>query len=50
MANNQQLHDFQNQNKLLTSEKWELAQEKFLLEGQIKQMEVMAFKKSYHDT
>ena len=35
----QLLRDTQDQNKLLASEKWELAQEKAQLEGQINQMQ-----------
>jgi hypothetical protein len=35
------MRDTQDQHKLLTSDKWELAQEKAQLEGQIKQMQKM---------
>lgn len=38
----QLLRDTQDQNKLLADDKWELAQEKAQLEGQIKQMQKMA--------
>lgn len=37
----QLVHNTQDQNKLLVTEKWELAQEKAQLEGQLKQMQMI---------